>query len=158
MLRAGGRVAAFKPHAREAAYVSFPGVGKQPTAAEVMGRAGEFEPFDSVRVIERDERYATAARAWEMDRDRKLFPSRNNGTLADALAAARKAGVLTRSASYAVFETVAQWKMVERTEKKTLESHESLSVAAVPEPSTAVLVGGGIAWLALRRRSRRSGS
>jgi hypothetical protein len=50
-----------------------------------------------------------------------------------------------------VVENSAQWKMLERTEKKTLSGHKALELteaAATPEPGTVVLFLLGIcAWL-----------
>jgi hypothetical protein len=57
-----------------------------------------------------------------------------------------------------VVENSAQWKMLARTEKKTLKGHEALALAetaATPEPGTlALLVVAALAALAWKTRTR----
>lgn len=55
-------------------------------------------------------------------------------------------------------EDTAQWKMLERKEKKAAKGHEALALQdpAVPEPGTILLlVAGTVFLLAARRRVRR---
>ena len=73
------------------------------------------------------------------------------------IALSRATGILVPSLAYMVVEDTAQWKMLERTEKKTLKGHEALGLSdSTPEPGTIALFLMGIAVTFAAVRIRRS--
>lgn len=110
--------------------------------------------------------YAGALEPWnlEMSRIFEPFQNRGNEPLKRLIALCRRTGTLVPSLAYMVVEDTAQWKMLERTEKKTLKGHEALGLSeSTPEPGTIGLVLAAGLFLftgaILRRRilSRRAG-
>lgn len=102
--------------------------------------------------------YGQVVLPWSLEMRRFFEPWRQkSGALGELLALCRETGILVPSAAYMVVEDTAQWKMLERTEKKTVKGHEALALqhSTVPEPGTFVLVIAGImCLLAFRRRVR----
>ncbi len=151
----GGRFAAAAPDGDAPLTAIFVNSADSPQPVEYHTRHHQFLAVPYARFISPEEPLAVASSVWLKDLDRKLFPDRNKGTLPELVAAAREAGVLTPSASYVVFETAAQWEMARRMEKKKLGDHEALPIAAVPEPSTYLLLGAGILFIILQRNRTR---
>jgi len=102
--------------------------------------------------------YGRAILPWGLEWKRIFEPFRHQaGDLGALLQLCRETGILVPSVAYMVVENTAQWKMLERTEKKTLKGHEALELAepAVPEPGTLVLIMIGGAFLLARSRRTR---
>lgn len=88
---------------------------------------------------------------------RRLFEPwrQKKEALGELLALCRATGILVPSVAYMVVENTAQWKMLERAEKKATKGHEGLAMQeTVPEPSTLLLVITGAAALLGARRRR----
>jgi hypothetical protein len=151
----GGRFAAAAPDDNAPLMAIFVNSADSPQPVEYLTRHHQFLPIPDARFISPEEPLAVASGVWLKDLERKLFPDRNKGTLPELVAAARESGVLTPSASYVVFETAAQWEMARRMEKKKLGDHEALPIAAVPEPSTYLLLGAGVLFIIFQRNRAR---
>ncbi len=97
--------------------------------------------------------FANAIRPWALELTRIFEPFRHQqGDLGRLLAICRETGILVPSATYMVVENSAQWKMLEKTEKKALSGHEALAISeSTPEPSTIALVAVGLAAFAVWR-------
>ncbi len=156
LFRHGDRVAAVrKVTGSGAALVRFIEDQAGEAGFEGMQDDGRFMPILNVNRIDAGEPLARAATAFELGRDRKLFPSRNTRAVERTLHAARDASVLTSSASYVVFETETQWEAARRAEKTKLGDHETLPMTATPEPSTLALLGLGAGAILLALRIKR---
>jgi len=112
----------------------------------------------STRQLDNDN---TAATRWTLVNERLFHPSTAGpDSLSRLLQSARTASVLVPSTALMVVENQAQWKILERTEKKTQKAHEALAMqepVATPEPGViGLLLAGGLAWLIWRRFQRPS--
>lgn len=101
--------------------------------------------------------FASAVAAWNLGEQRIVAPgSAGPKALSRLVALARTAGILVPGTALMVVENSAQWKMLERTEKKALGGHDALTLtespAAVPEPSTFALCVVAILALLVARR------
>lgn len=77
--------------------------------------------------------------------------------MATLLELARAANTLVPSIAFMVVENSAQWKMLERTEKKTMKGHGALAMPeteSAPEPSTIALLLVALAAIAVVTRFR----
>jgi hypothetical protein len=87
---------------------------------------------------------AAAVEPWTLANKRIFTPSAAGpGSLEPLIASARSAGVLVPSTALMVVEDTAQWKMLERIEKKAVKAHESLALAetsSTPEPGVVALL------------------
>ncbi len=123
------------------------------------GTTGAFVALDAKVERPASPAYGRAIVSWSLEMARFFEPWRHKaGDLGRLLALCRETGVLVPSAAYMVVEDTAQWKMLERTEKKAMKGHEALALAepAVPEPGTVLLVVAGVVFLlAFQRRVRR---
>ena len=73
------------------------------------------------------------------------------------VAASRESGVMLPSTSYIVVENVAQWRMLDVSERKKLDQNAALAFKEAPAPTWVWLgVGFGV-WMALRRGRRTVG-
>jgi len=120
-------------------------------------RSHAFHPLDATTAA--PPALASAASAWTLVRDRVFAPATAGpNSLSALLDRARIANVLVPATAMMVVENSAQWKMLARTEKKTLKGHEALALAetaATPEPGTlALLVVAALAALAWKTRTR----
>lgn len=103
------------------------------------------------------DRLATSAAAWNLATNRILSPSdAGPAALSRLVDRARTAGTLVPGTALMVVENSAQWKMLERTEKKALGGHDALSLSeappTVPEPSTTALIVLAVVAAAIARR------
>jgi len=72
--------------------------------------------------------------------------------MATLLELARAANTLVPSIAFMVVENSAQWKMLERTEKKTMKGHGALAMPeteSAPKPSTIALLLVALAAIAV---------
>lgn len=109
---------------------------------------GSFVPLDIPVERPANPAYGRAVLPWSLELVRFFEPWRHRADdLGRLLALCRETGILVPSAAYMVVEDTAQWKMLERTEKKAMKGHEALALSdpAVPEPGTARADGGGSA-------------
>lgn len=103
-----------------------------------------FVPLDTRQV--NDAELVASAQASRLETDHILNPSvLGKSATGLLLENSRKAHTLLRSTSFMVVETSAQWKMLERAEKKVLGGHDAMTLtdtptSAVPEPSTTLLI------------------
>jgi hypothetical protein len=120
-------------------------------------RSRAFHPLDAATTAPRD--LAAAASAWTLVQQRIFAPATAGpNSLSALLDRARAANVLVPATAMMVVENSAQWKVLARTEKKTLKGHEALALAetaATPEPgTTALLVIAALAALTWKSRTR----
>lgn len=149
-------------------YTSIGQPGLAPTAIEAYSPdAAKFQPITTPIDRLTAPAYIAGLQPWSLELERIYQPYKHKkGDLDRLLSICRQTGVLVPSAAYMVVENSAQWKMLERTEAKTKNAHESLSLsensAATPEPSTIalLLIGGGVIALHLwrKRREKLAGS
>lgn len=156
ILRIGGQVFA-APAAGAVSYVSVE-PAKGPREIEALDPStGQFLPAikDPVSAPE----YARAAAPWAVELGRIFEPFTHRKDALDAvLKLCRETGVLVPSAAYMVVENTAQWKMLERTERKTMKGNEAMEVSetvVTPEPGTVMLVLIGLAALYFAHNTRR---
>ena len=104
---------------------------------------------------------AAGASVWALALQRIYQPSAAGGeSLAALVDIARKTGVLVPSTALMVVENTAQWKMLDRTEQKTLKAHEALALTETsntPEPGVIVLLILAGAALLIRQRLAKMG-
>jgi hypothetical protein len=117
-------------------------------------RGKSWRTIPGVQPVAEDMPYGAAMSALRFDLDRRLEPWRSRDSLDRAVARSQEAGTLTPSSAYVVMESHAQWELVKRAEAKARGAHESLQMAATPEPGTVMLLGAGAVWLACLRRRR----
>ena len=96
-------------------------------------------------------RYQKGMDAWLQFR-RELRESGPKDAVKKLVATSRDAGVLTPATACIVVENSAQWKIMEEREGEKLRKSEALDFMESPEPSTWILGGGLLAWLAWRRK------
>jgi hypothetical protein len=131
--------------------VSFGGVG----AASAFDSAKQaWTPLPAER-LGANEAYSKGLAVWEQSRARQLNPSLGKDGAKALIAKSRSANVMVPESSFIVVESAAQWKMLSEKEKQKLSANQALEMEAVPEPTTAVLLGLGAAW-GLGRRWRRA--
>lgn len=116
------------------------------------GREKAWRVIGEVPPLPAEGRYSAAMGALRFDLDRRLEPWRARDSLDRAVARSQETGTLTPSSAYVVMESHAQWELLKRADSKTRGAHESLQMAATPEPGTVMLVGAAAVWLACLRR------
>lgn len=130
-----------------------------PSSIEVFHPAsGAFAPLSAASPASAPADYTRALGPWHLELARIFEPSRNRGNepLKRLIALSRTTGILVPSLAYMVVEDTVQWKMLERTEKKTLKGHEALGLSeATPEPGTIALFLMGIAVIFAAVRTRK---
>ncbi|MEI8312303.1 MAG: MSEP-CTERM sorting domain-containing protein [Verrucomicrobiota bacterium] len=136
-----------------------PGPPVPPIIEVFQPDTGTFAPLPSGAAGSAPQSYARALLPWNLELARIFEPSRNTGNepLKRLITLCRSTGTLVPSLAYMVVEDTAQWKMLERTEKKTLNGHEALALSdATPEPGTIALFLVGVAVLFTIFRLRKS--
>lgn len=119
-------------------------------------KTGQFiTPPTGVKSIPSDSRYADGVRTWAAQELAYFQPSAGGHQSAATLRLGKKTRILTTDAAYIVVENSAQWKAMEEKEKQKLASNQAFEIEepeTTPEPSTVVLLFGGLAALLLWRR------
>lgn len=132
--------------------VCYSSVGKE---SPVPGSLDVYQPSTGKFAVlknsmESSKEYARALAPWSLEMSRVFEPSQNRGNepLKRLVKFCREMGTLVPSLAYMVVEDTSQWKMLERTEKKTLNAHEALGLSEnTPEPGTIALVILGLALI-----------
>jgi len=141
------RICFATPAGRSVCYSS---VGEE---SPVPGNLGVYQPLTGEFAVFKNSmkssaEYARALVPWSLEMSRIFEPSQNRGNepLKRLVKLCRAMGTLVPSLAYMVVEDTSQWKMLERTEKKTLNGHEALGLSEnTPEPGTLALVILGLA-------------
>lgn len=145
---------------RAVAYSSVEPASPVPSTIEVFEPAtGKFSALPGEVAGNGPHDYARALEPWNLELARIFEPSKNRGNepLRRLIALSRSTGILVPSLAYMVVEDTAQWKMLERTEKKTLKGHKALGLSeTTPEPGTIGLLLTGIAVVFVAVRIRKS--
>ncbi|HEY5791672.1 MAG TPA: MSEP-CTERM sorting domain-containing protein, partial [Chthoniobacterales bacterium] len=100
--------------------------------------SGRFVPAGPPLVQPASPDYNRAIGPWSLEFGRIFEPFAHRGdALGTLLKLCRETGILVPSVAYMVVENTAQWRILERTEKKALKGHEALALsepAVTPEP------------------------
>jgi hypothetical protein len=103
-----------------------------------------------------ESRYSSVAKLCYLHRKSLLKPSRINDLKPAILACSRDSGILAHHTAYIVVENSAQWKALERAEKKSLSADQAMEFDefVTPEPPVWALGAIFFAYLLLRRLRR----
>jgi len=121
---------------------------------------GEWKPIPSASPV--PDKIAKIIEATLAASSLDFFPEKENQLFPESVRLAREAGVLTTPTSFMIVENSAQWKMLERQEKKKTGAAKEFDFEdkpeTTPEPATwALLLAGGVLCFGVVRFRKRMG-
>ena len=112
-------------------------------------------PFPALDILPASSAYAMGLELHAAVADTVARPFTLNEELADIVDASRDSGILVPLTSYIVVENSAQWKMLERAQKKALGADHALEFDEFQEsPAPPILLLIPVVFLLLRRKRR----